>query len=78
MIAQQVDMEPGEFIWMGGDTHLYLNHEMLVREQLSREPRGLPTLEITRRPASIFDYRVEDFVVNDYTPHEPIKAPVAV
>ena len=78
MIAQQVDMEPGEFIWMGGDTHLYLNHEKLVREQLSREPRGLPTLEITRRPASIFDYRVEDFVVNDYTPHEPIKAPVAV
>ncbi len=78
MIAQQVDMQPGEFVWMGGDTHLYLNHEHLVTEQLSREPRGLPALEITRQPETIFDYRIEDFAVKDYTPHEPIKAPVAV
>ncbi len=78
MIAQQVDMQPGEFVWMGGDTHLYLNHEHLVTEQLSREPRGLPALEITRQPETIFDYRIEDFAVKDYTPHEHIKAPVAV
>ena len=78
MLAQQVDMEPGEFVWMGGDTHLYLNHEHLVNEQLVREPVGRPRLEITRCPATIFDYRIEDFVVHDYTPHGPIKAPVAV
>ena len=78
MIAQQVDLEPGELVWTGGDTHLYLNHEHLVEEQLSREPQGHPTFEILRRPASIFDYRIEDFAVHDYTPHGPIKAPVAV
>jgi len=78
MIAQQTDLEPGELVWMGGDTHLYLNHEALVTQQLDREPRGRPTLEITRRPASIFDYAIEDFVVKDYDPHPPIKAPVAV
>ena len=78
MIAQQVDMEPGEFVWMGGDTHLYLNHEHLIREQLSREPQGQPRLEIVRRPKSIFDYAIEDFAVHDYAPHGPITAPVAV
>ena len=78
MLAQQTGLEPGEFVWMGGDTHLYLNHEHLVTEQLSREPQGHPTLEITRRPPTIFDYRIEDFAVHDYTPHGPIKAPVAV
>ena len=78
MIAQQTDLVPGELVWMGGDTHLYLNHEHLITEQLSREPRGHPTLEITRRPDSIFDYRIEDFVVQNYEPHPPIKAPVAV
>jgi thymidylate synthase len=78
MIAQQVDLEPGELVWMGGDTHLYLNHEQLIREQLSREPRGHPRLEIVRRPRSIFDYTIEDFAVHDYAPHGPIKAPVAV
>ncbi len=78
MLAQQVDLEPGELVWMGGDTHLYLNHEELIAEQLSREPQGRPTLEIVRRPATIFDYRIEDFAVHDYTPHGPIKAPVAV
>ena len=78
MLADQAGLEPGEFVWMGGDTHLYLNHEHLVEEQLEREPQGHPTLEIVRRPASIFDYRIEDFSVHDYTPHGPIKAPVAV
>lgn len=78
MLAQQAGMEPGEFVWMGGDTHLYLNHEHLIREQLSREPQGQPKLEIVRRPRSIFDYVIEDFAVHDYAPHGPIKAPVAV
>ncbi|MDP4575045.1 thymidylate synthase [Qipengyuania sp. G39] len=78
MIAQQVDLEPGELVWMGGDTHLYLNHQHLIEEQLSREPRGHPTLAIKRRPPTIFDYRIEDFEVRDYTPQGPIKAPVAV
>ena len=78
MLAQQAGLEPGEFVWMGGDTHLYLNHEHLVKEQLSREPQGHPRLEIMRRPPSIFDYEIEDFAVHDYTPHGAIKAPVAV
>lgn len=78
MIAQQVDLEPGEFVWMGGDVHLYLNHEHLITEQLAREPQGRPRLEIARRPASIFDYRLEDFEVRDYAPLGAIKAPVAV
>lgn len=78
MMAQQTDMEPGELVWMGGDTHLYLNHTHLIEEQLSRKPQGSPTLEITRRPETIFGYRIEDFVVHDYAPLPPIKAPVAV
>ena len=78
MIAQQTDLEPGELVWMGGDTHLYLNHAHLITEQLAREPQGQPRLEIVRRPDSIFGYRIEDFVVENYAPHPPIKAPVAV
>ncbi len=78
MIARQTDLEPGEFVWMGGDTHLYLNHEHLVTEQLSREPQGCPTLDLKRRPETIFDYAIEDFEVSGYTPHGAIKAPVAV
>ncbi len=78
MIAQQTDLEPGELVWMGGDTHLYLNHAHLITEQLEREPQGRPRLEIVRRPDSIFVYLIEDFVVENYTPHPPIKAPVAV
>ncbi len=78
MLAQQTDLEPGELIWMGGDVHLYMNHEHLITEQLSREPSGNPTLEITRKPETIFDYSIDDFVVHDYTPQAPIKAPVAV
>ncbi len=78
MLAQQADLEPGELVWMGGDTHLYLNHAHLIGEQLSREPVGQPRLEILRRPPSIFDYRIEDFAVHGYTPHPPIQAPVAI
>lgn len=78
MLAQQTDLEPGELVWMGGDTHLYLNHGDLVQEQLSRAPVGEPRLEILRRPETIFDYRIEDFAVHDYTPQGVIKAPIAV
>lgn len=78
MIAQQVDMQPGELVWMGGDVHLYLNHAHLIEEQLSRQPQGHPTLEITRKPETIFGYTIADFVVHDYTPMPPISAPVAV
>jgi len=79
MLAQQCDLEPGELVWMGGDTHLYLNHAHLVEEQLSRSPVGTPPrLAIERRPASIFDYRIEDFTVSGYAPQGAISAPVAV
>jgi len=78
MMAQQTDLEPGQLVWMGGDVHLYLNHADLIEAQLTREPSGHPTLEIVRKPETIFDYRIEDFVVHDYAPHPPIKAPVAV
>jgi thymidylate synthase len=78
MLAQQCDLEPGELIWMGGDTHLYLNHAALVEAQLARVPQGAPTLAIGRRPESIFDYRIEDFAVADYAPQAPLSAPVAV
>jgi thymidylate synthase len=78
MLAQQCDLEPGELVWSGGDAHVYLNHEHLVTEQLSREPRGHPKLRILRKPESIFDYRIEDFEVVDYDPHPHIAAPVAV
>ena len=78
MLAQQCDLEPGELVWSGGDAHVYLNHEHLVTEQLSREPRGTPKLRILRKPESIFDYTIEDFEVVDYDPHPHIAAPVAV
>jgi len=78
MIAQQVDLEPGELIWSGGDTHLYLNHTELIEQQLSRAPCGEPRLEILRRPETIFDYRIEDFEVHDYAPQGALKAPIAV
>jgi len=78
MIADQTGMEPGELIWMGGDVHLYLNHADLIEEQLARETNGHPRLEIVRKPETIFDYQIDDFLVHDYAPHPPIKAPVAV
>lgn len=78
MVAQQTDLEPGEFIWTGGDCHLYLNHLDQARLQLSRTPRALPRLKLARRPESIFDYRFEDFVIEGYDPWPGIRAPIAV
>ena len=78
MMAQQADLEVGDFIWTGGDCHLYLNHLEQADEQLSRELLPLPTLQIKRRPASLFDYRFEDFEIQNYESHPHIKAPVAV
>ncbi|MCC9595940.1 MULTISPECIES: thymidylate synthase [unclassified Rubrivivax] len=78
MMAQQCDLELGDFIWTGGDCHLYSNHAEQVRTQLARTPFPYPTMEIRRRPASIFDYEYEDFVLHDYQHHPAIKAPVAV
>ena len=78
MVAQQCDLEPGEFIWTGGDCHLYLNHLEQADLQLGREPMRLPRLTIRRRPSSIFEYRFEDFDVVGYEAHPAIKAPIAV
>ena len=78
MIAQQCDLEVGEFIWTGGDAHIYSNHFEQVKEQLSREPYPYPKLTILRKPESIFDYRFEDFEFENYQHHPLIKAPVAV
>ena len=78
MLAQQCDLEPGEIIICTGDSHIYSNHQVQVKEQLSREPRPLPRLNILRRPESIYDYRFEDFELLDYQPHPHIAAPVAV
>lgn len=78
MIAQQCELEVGDFIWTGGDTHLYSNHIEQANLQLSREPLPLPTLNIKRKPASIFDYVFEDFELVGYESHPHIKAPVAV
>ncbi len=78
MLAQQCDLDVGDFIWTGGDCHIYSNHAEQVALQLSREPRPYPTLVIHRRPPSIFDYAYEDFAVEGYDPHPAIKAPVAV
>ncbi|MEM9390383.1 MAG: thymidylate synthase [Bacteroidota bacterium] len=78
MFAQQCDLEPGEFIWTGGDTHLYSNHIEQAKLQLTREPLQGPQLILKRRPASIFDYRYEDFEIVNYEAHPNIKAPIAV
>jgi thymidylate synthase len=78
MIAQQCDLEVGEFIWSGGDVHIYSNHLEQVKLQLTREPLPLPKLNILRKPDSIFDYKFEDFEFAGYEHHAAIKAPVAV
>ncbi len=78
MIAQQCDLGVGEFIWTGGDTHIYSNHLEQVNLQLSREPYPLPTLGIKRKPDSIFEYRFDDFEIVGYQAHPTIKAPIAV
>lgn len=78
MFAQQANMAVGDFVWTGGDVHLYSNHLEQARTQLGRTPRALPKLIIKRKPDSIFDYKFEDFELENYNPHESIKAPVAV
>ena len=78
MLAQQCDLDVGDFVWSGGDCHIYNNHHEQVELQLSRAPHPYPLLSIKRRPASIFDYDCEDFEWLDYLHHPAIKAPVAV
>lgn len=78
MIAQQAGLEPGEFVWVGGDVHLYLNHREQAEEQLTRAPRAAPRMRLLRQPASIDDYRIEDFAVEGYAPHPGIHGDVAV
>ena len=78
MLAQQCNLEVGDFVWTGGDVHLYANHLEQTDLQLSREPLPLPKLIIKRKPASIFDYKFEDFEIEGYQSHAHIKAPVAV
>jgi thymidylate synthase len=78
MLAQQCDLQVGDLIWTGGDCHLYLNHLEQVDLQLSRSPKPLPTFRFRRKPASIFDYTFDDFIIDDYEPWPAIKAPIAV
>lgn len=78
MMAQICDLQVGEFIWTGGDCHLYLNHLEQAQTQLQREPRALPKLVIQHKAESLFDYRFEDFSWEAYDPHPTIKAPIAV
>jgi thymidylate synthase len=78
MIAQQSNLAVGEFVWTGGDCHLYLNHLQQADLQLSRTPYPLPHLQLKRKPASLFEYRYEDFEIIDYRYHAAIKAPIAV
>jgi len=78
MLAQQADLKVGDFVWTGGDCHLYSNHLGQADEQLQREPLPLPRLAIKRRPPSIFDYEYDDFEILNYESHPHIKAAVAV
>ena len=78
MVAQQTNLEVGDFVWTGGDVHLYSNHFEQANLQLSRDTLALPQLQIARKPASLFDYRYEDFEIIGYQSHAGIKAPVAI
>lgn len=78
MFAQQCDLQVGEFVWTGGDVHLYTNHLDQANEQLSRSTMDIPQLNIKRKPESIFDYQFEDFEIVNYQAHPTIKAPIAV
>ena len=78
MVAQQANLEVGDFVWTGGDVHLYSNHFEQANLQLSRDTLALPQLQIARKPASLFDYRYEDFEIIGYQSHAGIKAPVAI
>ena len=77
MVAQQCELQPGEFIWTGGDCHLYVNHFAQAAVQLEREPLALPRLALRRAP-TLFDYQYEDFEFVNYLSHPPIRAPIAV
>lgn len=78
MVAQVCGYEIGDFVWTGGDCHLYLNHRDQAREQLARTPRALPTMRLNPQVKDIFDFRFEDFTLEGYDPHPHIKAPVAI
>ncbi|MCX7116879.1 MAG: thymidylate synthase [Legionellales bacterium] len=78
MVAQICGLKVGEFIWTGGDCHLYMNHLEQAQTQLQRQPLALPTLHLVRKPKSLFDYRYEDFEFVNYQSHPAIKAPIAV
>ena len=78
MVAQQCELQVGDFVWTGGDVHLYSNHIEQAKEQLARTPLPLPRLQIARKPTDLFSYRFEDFEILDYQSHPAIKAPVAV
>ncbi len=78
MLAQQAGLTPGELVWVGGDVHVYLNHQDQVREQIARAPKPPPKLRLLRHAASIDDYRIEDFALSGYAPHPPIHGEVAV
>lgn len=78
MIAQQCGLDVGDFVWTGGDVHIYNNHFDQLTEQMFRETRALPTLKIARKPESIFDYKFEDFIIEGYDPHPAIKMPISV
>jgi len=78
MLAQQCDLEVGDFVWTGGDCHIYSNHVEQVQTQLARHPYAYPLLQLKRRPPSIFDYEYDDFEIREYESHPGIKAPVAV
>lgn len=78
MVAQQCDLAVGDFVWTGGDVHLYLNHLEQAQLQLTRQPLAPPKLNLKRKPESIFDYRYEDFEIVDYQAHPAIKAPISV
>jgi len=78
MVAEQCDLGVGDFIWTGGDCHIYSNHQAQVDLQLQRKPHPLPTLHIKRKPASIFDYQFDDFEILNYESHPHIKGEVAV
>ena len=78
MVAQQCDLEVGDFIWTGGDVHLYMNHLEQARLQISRQPFELPTLKLKRQPESIFDYEYDDFEIENYQSHEHIKAKISI
>jgi len=78
MIAQQCDLDVGDFIWTGGDVHLYLNHLEQANEQLKREPYPLPKMNIKRKPESIYDYKYEDFELINYESYPHISAPISI